>query len=266
MAETTTFVKIDRNILRWRWFKSPKTLQLFLYLILNANIKDADFETVTVHRGQLVTSYPALATVTSMSVQSVRTAIDHLKLTGEITVKSYPKFSVITILNYDKYQTGQQGEQQANNSQSTGKQQSNNSQVTTIKEYKEVKKDKNERNISDDVFAEFAKNDEVLLKALRDFEQMRKAIKAPLTDRARTLLISRLKKYPYRQWVDMLNQSVLNNWKNVYPPEQDKQKGFYKLSNGEDTSNPFLAMLDKEVNGEQAGNDPDIVIVEDCVS
>lgn len=266
MAETTTFVKIDRNILRWRWFKSPKTLQLFLYLILNANIRDADFETVTVHRGQLVTSYPTLATVTSMSVQSVRTAIDHLKSTGEITVRSYPKFSVITILNYDKYQTVQQGEQQAINSQSTGKQQANNRQVTTIKEYKEIKNDKNERNIPADVFDEFAENDEVLLEALRNFEQMRKTIKSPLTERAKTLLISRLKKYPYRQWVDMLNQSILNNWKNVYPLDRDKQSGFYKLSSGEETSNPFLAMLDKEVNGEQAGNNPDIVIVEDGIS
>lgn len=265
MAETSTFVKIDRNIIRWRWFKSAKTLQLFLYLILNANIKEADFETITVQRGQLVTSYPALATVTSMSVQSVRTAIQHLKSTGEITVKSYPRFSVITIVNYDRYQTCQQGEQQSNNRLSTGNQQAINSQVTTIKEYKELKNGKKERNIRD-AFVEFADGDEVLLQALRDFEQMRKTIKAPLTERAKTILLSKLQTFPRNQWAEILNQSVLNGWKSIYPLDRNKKQDSFTLSNGMKTTNPFLEIYDEEFNHDKRRDDQDIVIVESGVS
>jgi hypothetical protein len=56
----------------------------------------------------------------------VRTALEHLKLTGEITVKAYPKYSVITVKNYDYYQTVNS----QNNSQITLNQQSTNSQIT----------------------------------------------------------------------------------------------------------------------------------------
>ena len=122
MAESSTWVKIDRNITKWRWYKDANTFRMFVHLILNANIKDADFERITVHRGQFVTSYPHLARDLGISVMSVRTALNHLKLTGEITVKAYPRYSVITVLNYERYQKKQQGKQQAANRQLTGSQ------------------------------------------------------------------------------------------------------------------------------------------------
>lgn len=59
---------------------------------------------VTVRRGQLVTSYDTLAAELKLSNHSIRTAIKHLRATGEVASKIYPKFSLITVLNYDKYQ------------------------------------------------------------------------------------------------------------------------------------------------------------------
>jgi biotin operon repressor len=127
MAEKTTFITIDRNITRWRWYQDANTMRVFIHLILNANIKDHGFERITVRRGQLVTSYPHLARDLGISVQNARTAIKNLKLTGEITVKRYPKYSVITILNYGYYQKSQQSKQQSSNRQPTVSQhQSNN--------------------------------------------------------------------------------------------------------------------------------------------
>ena len=39
-----------------------------------------------------------------MSTRNVRTSIDHLKRTGEISTTVHSGFSVITIVNYDRYQ------------------------------------------------------------------------------------------------------------------------------------------------------------------
>lgn len=139
MASRSTFIKIDRNIMRWRWYKDAITLQVFLHLIINANVTDHDFENITVHRGQLVTSYPSLADSLNLSIRNVRTALDHLKSTGEVTVTRYPKYSLITVVNYGMYQNVPTGK-------STGSRQSNDSQATVDRQqYKNIKKSKNEK-------------------------------------------------------------------------------------------------------------------------
>lgn len=127
MAEKSTFIKIDRNILKWRWYEDANTFRVFVHLIIKANIRDADFERITVKRGQLVTSYAHLARDLGISVRNARTAIEHLKLTGEVTIRSYAKYSVITVLNYDYYQENRQAKRQASDKQPTSsRQQSKN--------------------------------------------------------------------------------------------------------------------------------------------
>lgn len=118
-----TFVKVYRDILQWRWFQDRNTLQLWIYILASANIKDNDFMTTTVKRGELATSYPRLAAATGLTENQVRTALSHLKSTGEITVRKCPKFSVITVNNYDLYQ----GVTQANHRGVTGASQANHS-------------------------------------------------------------------------------------------------------------------------------------------
>lgn len=98
------FVKFSREITEWRWYHDHHTFIVFFHLVLTANYKDGDFGKVTVHRGQKATSYESLARETGLSVQNVRTAIVHLKSTGEISVKSCNKFSIITVCNYEEYQ------------------------------------------------------------------------------------------------------------------------------------------------------------------
>jgi TusA-related sulfurtransferase len=49
-------------------------------------------------------SWKSLSRNCGISIQSARTAINHLKSTGEITIKSTNKFSIVTIANWEKYQ------------------------------------------------------------------------------------------------------------------------------------------------------------------
>ena len=85
MAEPSTYIKIDRNIIRWRWFKNTNTLIVFLWLLLEANVSDHEFEHEMIHRGEVATSYKTIGISTGLTIQEVRTAILHLKSTGEIT-------------------------------------------------------------------------------------------------------------------------------------------------------------------------------------
>ena len=68
-----------------------------------------------------------------------------------------------------------------------------------------------------------------LITALKDFEDMRKKIKSPMTDKARTLLVNKLKdlasngdEIDTQKAIRILDQSILNNWKSVYELKEKK--------------------------------------------
>lgn len=105
MAESKGFIKIDRNILEWRWANHPNTAWMFIMLLLMANYQDHDFQNITIHRGQLAVSTGNLAQKTGMSYAQARRTLNNLERTGELTIKRYSKFLVITIVKYDEYQT-----------------------------------------------------------------------------------------------------------------------------------------------------------------
>lgn len=67
-----------------------------------------------------------------------------------------------------------------------------------------------------DVFAQV--EDETLRKALYDFAAMRKAIKKPLTERAKELLLGKLRELAQDvgEQVQILNQSIMHNWQGVF--------------------------------------------------
>ena len=107
--EPTTWLKLNRNILDWRWFKDGNTLQVFLYLLLSANTKDNEYRTITICRGEVVRSQERIAEDTGLTRQQVRTVLCKLEATKEITKETRSGIVVISISNYNKYQDGNQG-------------------------------------------------------------------------------------------------------------------------------------------------------------
>lgn len=134
-------IKLDRKILDWEWYRDINTKTLFLHCLLKANWKDGRFQGVDIPRGSFATSYQSLADETGLSVKNVRTAINHLKTTGEVAVNRHPKFSVITVKNYYSYQADGtvSGSQVAENRQTTG------SQPATIEEGKKGRREEYKR-------------------------------------------------------------------------------------------------------------------------
>lgn len=115
------YIKLYRKMLEWGWYDDVNTKVVFLHLLLTASYKEAEWHGIQIKRGDVVTSIHKLATDLKLSDQNVRTALSHLKLTGEITSKSHAKFSIISIKNYSRYQEDntQTNEQLTNNQQST---------------------------------------------------------------------------------------------------------------------------------------------------
>ena len=129
------FIKLHRSILDWEWYKDETTKNVFLHLLLNANWEDSRFQGHEIPAGSLVTGRKELAESLGISEQSIRTALNHLKSTNEITIKSTNKFSIVSIVNWEKYQCRDVESNQQINQQLT------NNQPTTnhIKEYKNIK-------------------------------------------------------------------------------------------------------------------------------
>jgi len=132
-----TFIKLYRGLLDWEWFGDSKMVHLYIYLLIKANYTDANWRGQEIKRGQLVTGLDSLHKQTGISKQSLRTCLERLKLTKEINIESTNKFSLITIVKYEEYQSFDSKptrKQQTTNNQSTFNQQ----QVKNNKEEKEI--------------------------------------------------------------------------------------------------------------------------------
>lgn len=105
---TEGWIKIDRNLLKWRWFTDTPTCIVWIYLLLQANYEDRDFLNITIRRGELVASLKRISEDTGLSERKIRTALTHLEATGEVTRKRHGKIVVISIPNYDRYQSNRQ--------------------------------------------------------------------------------------------------------------------------------------------------------------
>lgn len=98
------YIKLSRSILDWGWWSDINTYRVFTYMLLKANWKDASYKGTTVPRGSFISSLSKLSDATNLTIDEVRTALKHLRATGEITSSSQGKVTVFTVNNYNAYQ------------------------------------------------------------------------------------------------------------------------------------------------------------------
>ena len=99
-----------------------------------------------IEAGQIMTGFDRLASETGLTLQKVRTSLNRLKSTNEITVKSSTQGTIIQIVNYSKYQVATD-EQQTSNKPITNEQQTDNKPITTNKNDNNEDNEKNEKEI-----------------------------------------------------------------------------------------------------------------------
>jgi hypothetical protein len=98
------FIKLWYALKDWEWADDPNTLSLWIHLLMEANWKDKEWKGHTIKRGQLVFGRSAWSKKTGLSERQLRTCINNLKTTNNIAVKTTNKFSILTIVNYEKFQ------------------------------------------------------------------------------------------------------------------------------------------------------------------
>lgn len=221
------FIKIDRKILKWEWWNDINTSRLFIYMLIAAYWKDGNYKGVVIERGSFPSSISELAKETSLTDNEIRTALKHLKGTGEITSKSHSKYTVFTVKNYDLYQSINEQNHNQITSKITSSSQAINEHI--LKEDKNVKNEKKERKGQ----AVYYPNDELLNNAFKEFLTMRNKIKKPLaTKQALTRMMNKIEKLSCGDndlAIKILNQSTDHCWQDVYELKTDG------ISNGHKT-------------------------------
>ena len=142
------YIRLHRKLIDWEWFDRPRTLSVFIYLLLDANHQDASYHGRAVKRGQTITGLRTISVGTGVSFQSVRTEIANLVKTGEISQEVTPQGRVITICNYNEYNSDlpEANKRSTNDQQTTNKQLTNDQQLTKrTKEGLLKEKDKKEK-------------------------------------------------------------------------------------------------------------------------
>lgn len=90
-----------------------------------------------------------------------------------------------------------------------------------------TKERKKERKTTYDGIVSSFTDNERLKEAIYEFIKMRKLIKKPMTDRALTMLLNRLKGFAedVETQIKILDQSIINNWQTVYHLKEEIGKG-----------------------------------------
>ena len=141
------WIKLHRKITTWEWWDDHNTTRLFVFIITQANHKQKKWQGNTIKRGEFITSYPKMASMTGLSIKQIRTSIKHLKKTGEVAVKSTTQFTKVIVENYSLYQIDGQTDGLPKEGQRADEGQTKGRRRATTKNVKKVKNDKNEKKI-----------------------------------------------------------------------------------------------------------------------
>ena len=98
------YVKLHRAIIQWEWYKDINTKSLFIHFLLKACFDDCSYRGSKLEKGQVITSIKKLSDETGLTVRQVRTSLNKLQGSGEITVETNNKFTLVTVVKYEDYQ------------------------------------------------------------------------------------------------------------------------------------------------------------------
>lgn len=134
------WISIHRKILDWEWYQDSNAFRIFLHLILLANHEEKRWQGIVIKRGQTVTSLDSIFNglnrkhdgklirkTQQCTMRNIRTTLQRLVSTNELTIETTTKYSLITINNYDEYQ----GMTNTSTRKATNKRQTNDKQTTT---------------------------------------------------------------------------------------------------------------------------------------
>jgi triphosphoribosyl-dephospho-CoA synthetase len=147
------FLKLNRVILDWQWYKNGNTARVMLHFLLKANFKSINWEGNTINQGQFITSLKHLSIELGMSESCIRTAIKNLIKTKYITKETTSQFTKITVLISELYKPENLVVNAPNNKPFTKESQTDNKPIaTTKKEKKEIESEERKEIFKKSIF------------------------------------------------------------------------------------------------------------------
>ena len=152
------YFKTFRSITSWEWYDDPYILKLWIHLLATVEWCKKEYQGLIIYPGQRLVGINELANECKFSYQRTRTIIDKLKSTNEITCKATNGKTLITVVNYGKYQNKKFVSNEPSNIVSnepsneqatrfnTSEQRASNEQATNLPLYKKNKNIKNIKN------------------------------------------------------------------------------------------------------------------------
>lgn len=144
------WLKLYRSILDSAVFQDAEILKVWIWLLCNVAFEQHDTicygKVIHLKPGQIATGRKKIAQCTDLNENKVYRALTVLKSLGNIEIKATNKYSIITVVNWDKYQdenVKRTSSEQQNNSKTTTEEQQGDSKRTQHKNGKNEKKEKN---------------------------------------------------------------------------------------------------------------------------
>lgn len=167
------YIKLHRKILENPIVcKDGDYLAIWIYLLLNATHKECDAmfkgKRITLLPGQLITGRKSIAKQFNINESKVQRVIKKLEIEHQIEQQTSNENRLITILNWDEYQKGEQPiEHRVNNERTTDEQQVNtNKNVKNVRSINKENSPEYEKRYSDDSFE--IKCVSYLIKSVKD--------------------------------------------------------------------------------------------------
>ena len=140
------WLKLYRSILDSAVFQDAEVLKVWIWLLCNVAFEQHDTicygKVIHLKPGQIATGRKKIAQCTDLNENKVYRALTVLKSLGNIEIKATNKYSIITVVNWDKYQdeNGKRTScEQQTNSKTTAEEQQPNSKRTQHKNGKNEK-------------------------------------------------------------------------------------------------------------------------------
>lgn len=215
------FVYLYRSLEDMEWYHDAKTVHLFIHCLMKANYTDKQWKDVTVPRGSFISSLAKLSEATGLSIQSVRTALGHLKSTHCLTYSGTPRYTLFKVENYDELQGGNMLVNKQLTTTNNNKQKSHPTAPYVYKDF---------QGSEDPSEALFGRRDPLsviqekysdpdLVEMWSDYFEIRTELKLGNRRAQVRALIDQLEELAQtdKDRIRIIRQSVINEWKQFFP-------------------------------------------------
>ena len=104
MNTSTGWIKLYRGLSAWEWWDDPVMVKAFIAILFLCSSDQTSWHGVPLRAGEFVTSIGHLAQYLNVSFKQTRTILQRLQMTGEISIRTTNRCSIIYVVNWNLYQ------------------------------------------------------------------------------------------------------------------------------------------------------------------